>query len=164
MTRRRQVIRLPRPGERPPAGVKRYKNANGYIRLRWLASPSEFVECYEHRWVAGVVHRPEVQVHHRNHIKDDNRPENLEIVSPSDHSKHHARIDPVHVRKAYEAGQSFVKIAAELGCDRSAVLRAFRRAGGTPRSKAEAWKLRRRNAAAILLGYDDDQGTLVGAE
>ena len=33
---------------------------------------------------------PKEHVHHINHIKDDNRPENLQVIDPGEHSRLHA--------------------------------------------------------------------------
>ena len=50
---------------------------------------------FEHRLVAEeMIGRPIAdgeEVHHRNEVRDDNRPENLEVISKSDHMSHHAR-------------------------------------------------------------------------
>lgn len=47
----------------------------------------------EHRWVMGqVLGRPlrrDEQVHHINHDRLDNRPENLEVVSSAEHGERH---------------------------------------------------------------------------
>lgn len=47
-------IRQLQPGEAPPNGTpRRYRNASGYVRLRWPLEDGGFVEVYEHRWVVG---------------------------------------------------------------------------------------------------------------
>lgn len=55
-------------------------------------------KVYEHRLVlyeAGIEIPPGWHVHHKNGIRTDNRIENLEALSPSDHSReHHARRSP----------------------------------------------------------------------
>jgi hypothetical protein len=43
-------------------------------------------------------------VHHKNHIKTDNRPENLELMSKSEHSRLH-RLEDDHLRKRDEIGR-----------------------------------------------------------
>jgi hypothetical protein len=73
----------------PMSEPKRYRNDRGYIRLRWLVSPNHNVEAYEHRVVMG---RPAgMEVHHKNRVRDDNRPENLMILTPEQHALLHAK-------------------------------------------------------------------------
>ena len=52
----------------------------------------------EHRLVAETVIgrklRDDEVIHHINHVKDDNRPENLKILSPSEHSRLHISEKP----------------------------------------------------------------------
>lgn len=81
-------IRALRDDEPMPAGTpRRYRNDSGYVRLRWKISPEQYVEAYEHRVVMG---RPEgMHVHHINGMKDDNRPANLQVLSPHEHAKLH---------------------------------------------------------------------------
>jgi hypothetical protein len=74
----------------PNAPVRRYKNASGYVRLRWHVGPEEYIEEYEHRIVAGRP-GPDLQVHHLNRIRDDNRPGNLVVLTLVEHAELHAQ-------------------------------------------------------------------------
>jgi len=62
------------------------KATGGYIKIKMPNHPNANCEGYilEHRLVMGKVLKrnllPHEEVHHINGIKDDNRPENLEIV------------------------------------------------------------------------------------
>lgn len=84
------VIRQLRNDEPIPASSPRkYKNDSGYVRLRWKVGTEQYVEAYEHRVNAGRPPRY-LQVHHLNHIRDDNRPENLVVLTIDDHARLHA--------------------------------------------------------------------------
>ena len=66
----------------------------GYVRLGGTQfHPRGWI--YEHRWVVeqelGRRLTDRESVHHRNHIKHDNRYENLEIVERASHASEHAR-------------------------------------------------------------------------
>jgi hypothetical protein len=65
----------------------RYKRPDGYI---WVKVGIRSVKL-EHRLVMEqILGRPllaDEQVNHINHIRDDNRPENLEVISPGDHAR-----------------------------------------------------------------------------
>jgi hypothetical protein len=69
-------------------------NANGYIVIFIKGKRRT-----EHRMVMerslGRPLFPTEDVHHRNGIKDDNRPENLEVLSKSEHMKLHKTKYPI---------------------------------------------------------------------
>jgi hypothetical protein len=74
--------------------------AHGYVLLKRPAHPAADVRgyVYEHRLVAeaslGRPLRKGEQVHHRNEIRSDNRPENLEVVSGlPEHRVRHRKTD-----------------------------------------------------------------------
>lgn len=69
----------------------RSKNKRGYV----IVTLPGRVRIYEHRLVMervlGRKLQPAEVVHHKNGIRDDNRPENLEVITNSAHvSMHHA--------------------------------------------------------------------------
>jgi hypothetical protein len=70
----------------------RWKDEMGYIRIPTKPGTDEYV--YEHRLVMekklGRKLKPEEIVHHINGIKDDNRPENLDLFpDKSAHVRYH---------------------------------------------------------------------------
>lgn len=86
------MMRTGRTYNRP----KRYVDQHGYVIL-WdpthhLANKTGYVK--EHRLVMeqkiGRKLKKEEVVHHKNGIKDDNHPENLDIMTLSKHAAHHA--------------------------------------------------------------------------
>ena len=75
---------------------ERMVNADGYVKLRVgvehpLADPNGY--AYEHLvvWVSAGNDRPPPgwMLHHRNEVKGDNRIGNLELITISDHNRHH---------------------------------------------------------------------------
>jgi len=76
----------------PPGEPWRVTTIDGYVLLRWKVGPGEYVECREHRLVAGLPVGK--VVHHRNGDPADNRPENLEVLDSSEHSSRHAAVQP----------------------------------------------------------------------
>ena len=77
-------------------GPGRYVNAAGYVLVRMPDHPNAMKGyVLEHRWVMEqtlgrllLSHEP---VHHQNHDKTDNRPENLELLDQHSHGKKHGR-------------------------------------------------------------------------
>lgn len=134
-------LRYLQRGEPVPEGEpRRYKASSGYIRLRWNVGPGQLVECWEHRYVMGF---PDAHVHHKNGVRDDNRPENLEVLSPSDHAAEHEEIDADLAAEMHATGMSTPAIGRALGHNKVTVLRAMKRHGHPTRSINEAAALRR---------------------
>jgi hypothetical protein len=160
------TIRSLRYDEPLPEGEpRRYRSGSGYVRLRWKVAPNTYVEEYEHRIVAGRPH-PRFHVHHKNEIKHDNRPENLEVLTAEEHLRHHRanaerRYAPYRskfakykaeraernrqaraerdrrVASLYADGLTTVEIGRQIGLDASGVTRILQRCGVRVRSKAE---------------------------
>ena len=90
--------RKPRFG-RDSGGWKggRIKNLGGYIFISKHSHPYKNISGYvaEHRLVMeqhiGRYILADEHVHHKNHIRDDNRIENLELYTKNEHAKLHAK-------------------------------------------------------------------------
>lgn len=69
-------------------GGGRKKTDGGYIKVlingRWRFEHRVVMECK-----LGRALTSDEVVHHINEVKDDNRPDNLEIMTPAAHNKHH---------------------------------------------------------------------------
>ena len=76
-----------------------WRHPDGYIGIAVLEGHhlrQAHGYAFQHQLVAeemlGRRLRPDEVVHHRNGKRDDNRPENLEVTTRSDHSRHHASL------------------------------------------------------------------------
>lgn len=76
--------------------VSRIQKPDGYVYLRVPGHPRamKLGYVYEHRFIVELslgrfLSKGEV-VHHKNHIRGDNRPKNLEVTDPSSHAKKHS--------------------------------------------------------------------------
>ncbi len=95
----RDCSRRSRAGENNPMWKDgRYKTMQGYIDIRLFPSDPFYAMtskrwhyCREHRYVMakslGRCLTTQEAVHHLNGIKDDNRLENLELISPANHRR-----------------------------------------------------------------------------
>ena len=146
-------IRALNPGERiPPGEPRRYMSSHGYVRLRWLVGLREYVETYEHRVFGGYVTDDE-HVHHLNHDRSDNRPENLRQMTALEHLSHHG--DAAWHRQAadlYGQGWSTYQIARLVERNPATVYRAILKLGVKTRSEDRLatpnWEKRRCDADA----------------
>jgi len=87
---RRDVYRMLQPGEAIPSWEpKRKRDQQGYVVLVWRVGSYSYVMVREHRLMAQADYG--MHVHHVNGQRDDNRPENLQVLSPSEHIKWHRR-------------------------------------------------------------------------
>jgi transposase-like protein len=100
----RQAVAVKKREGRHPTGEKhhrwnggRTRDTQGYVRLLAPGHPRATLNnpyVYEHILVMeqqlGRYLDPDTEiVHHRNHVKDDNRPENLELKSKLSHIRDH---------------------------------------------------------------------------
>lgn len=125
------------PGEPiPNEPAKRYIMRSGYVVLRWHKD-GQILEILEHRFLAG---NPIGPVHHRNHKKVDNSPDNLEPVgSPKAHSERHRSVDRTRVVELYRSGLTTLQIAAQLGINHGTVSRVLEAEGQEARIPASYW-------------------------
>ncbi len=123
------MIRQLRPGEKLPEGEpRRYGSSQGYIRLRWRVGPRQYVETREHR-VEGDHVTTAPHVHHRNHHRDDNRPENLLPITSSEHRRYHQKFDRLIAATLYLGGYTTIQVGALLGVDPATISRVLRAEG-----------------------------------
>ena len=82
-------------GEAAPGWHGGKRRVQGYIAVFMPGHPAAQVHGYvfEHRLlmesILGRFLDPSEYVHHINHVRDDNRAENLALMSKSQHSSHH---------------------------------------------------------------------------
>lgn len=123
----------------PPSYVK----PEGYVRVRIPGHPEadQWGWAYEHRVVAHDHFGPiplGCQVHHVNRDRSDNRPANLQIVTPEEHGEEHRVVDYRTATDQYVSGRSTLVVAAELGVSHSTVNRALSVSGVDRRTISEA--------------------------
>ena len=78
-------------------GIGRSLNRHGYVILRTPGSRAARASPkYEHRYVMeqhlGRALERDEHVHHKNGDRQDNRLENLELLSASEHARHHLAV------------------------------------------------------------------------
>lgn len=99
----------------------RNQTSQGYIRVHIPEHPMAHAYgwVYEHRMVAydlGWIQPGDGRhVHHKNHDRTDNRPENLEVLSHVAHAREHRTTDRPRALALYAAGLSTIAVAADLG-------------------------------------------------
>ena len=101
-------------------GEGRYVNSQGYVLLRMPDHPQAHAGyVLEHRWVMEQTLsrplQPDEVVHHINHIKTDNRRENLALMSQHHHGKQHGRPKrtPVSAQRRAQISRDMTRVWAE---------------------------------------------------
>lgn len=145
-------IRTLKQGDPIPAGEpRRYLNDAGYVRLRWKVGVEQYVEVYEHRLVMGMP-PDDLHVHHRNRDRQDNRPENLEVLTWGEHRQRHLGEDrPEFARRRAARGGYRSRSAQEKASraiarrekmrDRALAMRAMYESGASTTEVGEAFGL-----------------------
>lgn len=135
-----RIHRTLQPGEPVPnCEPRRRRLSHGYILLSWRVGVRSYVVALEHRFVMGMPPKGTI-VHHRNHDKSDNRPENLEVLgSRAEHNQHHPTQYTFDVDEAVRlgrAGQRARAVATTLGVSPQSIRRVFKRNGIPTRPQA----------------------------
>jgi len=94
----RHGIDLRKSNRDKPPHFGTYRNTNGFYYEKWKRHTSEgYIDVYVHRLIAvseyGFDAVKGMDVHHRNEITWDNRPENIELMGHGEHRSHHATGD-----------------------------------------------------------------------
>lgn len=103
-----RIALMARTDPRPNYGAKRRVHGDGYIDIYSPGHPLARADGYvhEHRlvvWDAGLLTEPSLQVHHRNGDKQDNRIENLQVLTAAEHSRlHWDERRPTHCPQGHE--------------------------------------------------------------
>jgi hypothetical protein len=125
---------------------RRRVTRDGYIEVHLPDHPVATTKGWaaEHRVVAWDTFGPfdlSMEVHHKNRRKDDNRPNNLQVLTVAEHRWLHGQIKrKVNVREAvalYEAGATTPALAKRYDTDQGTISRALRDAGAKMRTAAE---------------------------
>lgn len=81
--------------------ISEHKQGNGYLRAKFIINSRQYhVSAHRIVWLAtkGII-PANLEINHKNGIKTDNRPGNLEVVTPSENMIHSHRILGRNVQK-----------------------------------------------------------------
>lgn len=131
-----RVATLPQGAPVPPGEPRKQMASNGYVVLYWSAVNGQAWRAYEHRVVLGNPIGG--VVHHKNGIKTDNRPENLEwLQERAAHNKLHRTFADEDAAALYESGRTTTQIAETFGA----------KCGGNVSRRLRAYGVQMRNTA-----------------
>ena len=129
MARKHNIKTITSIEQVPDSAPKVYKSSSGYMVCRWHVGRREYLETREHRYVMGV-YDSKMHVHHKNGIKNDNRPENLEVISDSEHCRmHNLEVDDSEISRLYIEGYTQPQIGVRLGVGPGTISRSLKRSG-----------------------------------
>ncbi len=134
MKKRINVTRLKHGDPIPAAPPRRYVQQNGYVVLRWTVGYYKVLDALEHRVVMGLP-PDDLHVHHKNGQRDDNRPENLAVLTPRQHAAEHASFDIAAAADDYRNGMSYPAIAKKYGSETVTVMRTLKSNGVVSRPR-----------------------------
>jgi hypothetical protein len=108
------VARSGKGGRRPNYGSKRRVNTQGYVEVyepdHPLAMSGGYVlESRKVAWDAGLLTDPTDHVHHGPGGRLDNRLENLTVMTPAQHARHHH----LHEQETYDRMRA--RVRQEMG-------------------------------------------------
>lgn len=110
-----------RPLDRRHNGKPAVMDHQGYVRIYEPGHPAATKSgwIFEHRYIVeqalGRTLARDENVHHLNHVRDDNRPENLQLLSHSEHATITGRENGEALKAALEARQRLAQYEALYG-------------------------------------------------
>ena len=115
------IAKYRHPLDRDHNGRPAVMDLHGYVRIYEPGHPRATRSgwIFEHRWVVeqslGRILDRDENVHHLNHVRDDNRLENLQLLSHSAHSKMTGDENGAALREAVAARQKIQEYEARFG-------------------------------------------------
>ena len=112
---------MKRPLDREHNGKPAVIDHMGYVRIYEPGHPRATKSgwIFEHRWIIeqalGRFLDFEEHVHHLNHIRSDNRPENLQLLSAQEHMSLTGSENSAALKAALEARQKLAEYERRFG-------------------------------------------------
>lgn len=113
--------RIKRPLDREHNGKPAVIDSHGYVRIFEPGHPRATKSgwIFEHRWLIeqalGRILDRDEHVHHLNHARSDNRPENLQLLSAHEHARITGKENGEALRAALDARQELARYIDKYG-------------------------------------------------